>query len=134
MKDLGTLGSSISAASGINASGQVAGTSKIAGDRINHACLWEKGAITDLGTLGGANSIAWGINTAGQIVGIAATQAGSHAFLWSDGMMRDLNQLIPPGSGWELTVAFSINDAGQIVGRGSYNGQALRSFLLTPNP
>jgi uncharacterized membrane protein len=55
----------------------------------------------------------------------------SHAFLWSGGVMKDLNQLLPPSSGWFLEVAQSINDAGQIVGAGTLNGQD-RAFLLSP--
>lgn len=45
--------------------------------------------------------------------------------------MRNLNRLIPANSGWQLTVARAINDAGQIVGDGILNGQQ-RAFLLTP--
>jgi hypothetical protein len=45
--------------------------------------------------------------------------------------MKDLNTLIPRNSGWELTSAKSINDAGQIVGNGVINGQN-HAFLATP--
>jgi probable HAF family extracellular repeat protein len=45
--------------------------------------------------------------------------------------MRDLNNLLPPNSGWELTQALGINDKGQIVGYGTHDGQ-IRAFLLTP--
>lgn len=54
-----------------------------------------------------------------------------HAFLWQGGVMSDLNDLIPTNSDWELTEATSINDAGQIVGAGRFNGQN-RAYLLTP--
>ena len=30
--------------------------------------------------------------------------------------MQDLNDLVDPSSGWVLTAAYGINDAGQIVG------------------
>lgn len=53
-----------------------------------------------------------------------------HAFLHDSGGMTDLNSLLPPGSGWELTLASAINDSGQIVGVGTHNG-AVRAFLLT---
>jgi hypothetical protein len=49
-----------------------------------------------------------------------------------DGSMHDLNNLIPPGSGWELVEATAINDAGQIAGSGRLGGK-MRAFLLTPN-
>jgi hypothetical protein len=45
--------------------------------------------------------------------------------------MKDLNDLIDPDSGWVLTSAAAINNAGQIVGRGVHNGQP-RTFLLKP--
>jgi hypothetical protein len=47
--------------------------------------------------------------------------------------MRDLNDLIPAGSGWELETARGINDNGWIVGEGTFNGEH-RMFLLTPVP
>jgi hypothetical protein len=54
-----------------------------------------------------------------------------YAFLYSGGQMANLNSLLPPNSGWTLTEAVSINDAGQIVGVGTLNGQD-RAFRLTP--
>ncbi len=45
--------------------------------------------------------------------------------------MKDLNKLIPPGSGWVLVEADGVNDSGQIVGMGMHNGQE-HAFLLTP--
>jgi hypothetical protein len=41
-----------------------------------------------------------------------------HAFVWEKGgPMLDLNQLIPPGSGWVLTNAFNVNDRGEILAK-----------------
>jgi len=67
---------------------------------------------------------------------VGATQSNSgfilyHAFLWSGGSMKDLNDLIPAGSGWVLTEATGINDSGQIVGNGTLGGVE-RAFLLNP--
>jgi hypothetical protein len=45
--------------------------------------------------------------------------------------MLDLNDLLPPGSGWELTTALGINGAGQIVGGGLLDGRE-HAYLLTP--
>ena len=45
--------------------------------------------------------------------------------------MSDLNTLLPPNSGWVLQSAEFINDAGQIVGFGTFNGN-FDWFLLTP--
>jgi len=45
--------------------------------------------------------------------------------------MQDLNNLIPPNSGWSLSVAYAINKSGQITGQGTINGEQ-HGFLLTP--
>ncbi|MBA3439381.1 MAG: hypothetical protein H0T92_05880 [Pyrinomonadaceae bacterium] len=46
-----------------------------------------------------------------------------HAFIYGNNMMLDLNDLIPSGSGWVLSVANDINNLGQIVGTGIFGGQ-----------
>jgi probable HAF family extracellular repeat protein len=52
--------------------------------------------ITDLGTLGGAVSYAYGIDASGQVVGWSWTAGGrADAFLYSGGVMTDLNRLLP---------------------------------------
>ena len=45
------------------------------------------------------------------------------------GGLRDLNDLIPPNSGWVLKEARDINNSGDIVGYGSING-VNHAFLL----
>jgi len=128
--NLGTLGGNKSEAFGITESASVVGYSRTDADE-QHAFLWQDGAMTDLGTLTGAtDSRAWDINEAGQVVG----DSGGRAFLWQGGAMIDLNDLIDPGAGWVLTVAYGINDAGQIVGGGTSAsaGGGSRAFLLNP--
>ena len=52
-----------------------------------------------------------------QIVGTS----GDHAFLWENGVMQDLETLIPPAtptSNWLLYSANGIGDNGLIVGEG----------------
>jgi probable HAF family extracellular repeat protein len=136
MQDLGTLGGSFSGANGINDLGQVVGGSGITGDMTaEHAFFYSAGHMLDLGTLGGSISYATGINNLGQVVGSSSLITGFkppvYAFLYSDGKMANLNSLLCPNSGWTLSAAVSINDAGQIVGDGTLNGQA-HAFLLTP--
>jgi probable HAF family extracellular repeat protein len=84
---------------------------------------------------GAKQSWGFGINRAGVVVGKMQVPGGQfvnfHAFVTVNGKMTDLNTLIPPGSGWVLDEAYSINDAGQITGYGEHNGQT-RGFLLTP--
>jgi probable HAF family extracellular repeat protein len=134
--DLGTLGGTRSVAYAINNHGQVVGRSNIMGDdgrQWRRAFLWQKGTIMrNLGTLGGAHSVAHGINDHAQVVGEANDTGGfNRAFLWADGEMTDLNELIDPGSGWILERALDINNEGRIVGVGVHNG-ARRAFLLVP--
>jgi probable HAF family extracellular repeat protein len=134
MQDLGTLGGRTSTAYGLNDAGLVVGFSNFSpGNTHFHAFLFDGSSMNDLGTLGGMDSQALGINNAGQVVGWSYIQGGpsSHAFLYDDTGMQDLNNLIPEDSGWQLGFASGINDHGQIVGQGSYNGQ-LHAFLLTP--
>jgi probable HAF family extracellular repeat protein len=103
---------------------------------VRHAFLYSGSTMTDLGTLGGQYSYAWGINDSGQVVGEAYTtgDAAIHAFLYSGSTMTDLNTMIDPNSGWILTDASAINDAGQIAGKGMNSRYQNHAFLLTPVP
>jgi probable HAF family extracellular repeat protein len=98
------------------------------------AFLWTAWTLTDLGTLPGwSGSRAYGINKRVHVVGEAWDSPFGgvhHAVLWDDTGIHDLNDLISDPD-WVLTNAYDINDAGQIVGYGSYRGTG-RAFLLTP--
>jgi probable HAF family extracellular repeat protein len=135
MKDLGTLGGSVSWAHGLNDAGEVVGESTLSDGLTYHAFLYDGTAMNDLGTLGGAftNSQGLAVNSFGEVVGDAYTAGNTaqHAYLYDGTAMRDLNSLIPAGSGWVLQYATGINDAGQITGYGTVNGQ-VHAFLLTP--
>ena len=88
--------------------------------------------MQDLGALTWDQSIAYDINDKGQVVGALQTGQTSHAFLWANGQMQDLNSLIPAYTGWVLLEARAINNKGRIVGFGTLNGQT-RAFLLKPS-
>jgi probable HAF family extracellular repeat protein len=115
----------------INASGQVVGD--YSDSTGGGAFLWTPSIPN--GTTGTFLNIGSGsakaINASGQVVGASL----GHAFLYSGGVMEDLNDLLDPitGAGWVLEGATGINASGQIVGWGSHNGQET-SFLLTPMP
>jgi len=74
------------------------------------------------------------INNAGQVVGNAYNFNDFNErkpFLWENGLMIDINSLIPADSGWELLIALDINDSEQIVGIGRM-GDQVNGVLLTP--
>ena len=110
-----------SEADGINDSGQIAGT--YGTQQISfRAFLNTKGTAIDLGTLGGNLSVVRGINNAGQVVGVSALYNNgypdniSHAFLYSNGVMKDLGTLAGPSNTGVDSEATAINDKGQVVG------------------
>jgi probable HAF family extracellular repeat protein len=72
----------------------------------------------------------YGVNDAGQVVGTSALGA----FLYSGGQMLDLNNLIAPGSGLGLEVAYGISNTGYITGEGTAADGSFHAFLLTPVP
>jgi len=136
LTDLGTLGGTTSFGRGVNASGQVVGYSTTTGGGT-HAFLSgvNGGSLTDLGTLGGTSSVGQGVNASGQVVGNSTTtgDTAQHAFLYSGGVMTDLNTLITPNSGFLLDYANGISDTGFITGAGTNSAGFQYAFLLTPN-
>ena len=135
MKDLGTLGGKRSTAFAVNASGHVVGVAETSDNR-KHPFLWHLDAMTNLGGPDGMHAWALDINASDQVVGFASIRNegesdGATPLLWQNGVMTDLNTVLPPGSGWVLEVATAINDCGQIVGSGYFNGER-RAFLLNP--
>jgi probable HAF family extracellular repeat protein len=134
MRDLGTLpGGNGSHAAAINRSDHVTGAAD-APDGYAHPFLYRGGTMQDLGVPSGyLQGGGFALNDTDDVVGEADTgsETSTTAFIWSKGVWRDLNSLIPPNSGWFLSVAAGINDRGQIVGTGWFNGSQ-RAFILTP--
>ena len=103
--------------------------------RYDDAFLYDGDTMLNLGRRDGwVNSYAHGINNVGQVVGAFMNEHwGFGAFLYADGTMTELNDLLPLESEAHLRGATAINDAGQIVGFGYFEG-AYRGFLLDPGP
>src|SRR6266699_2871812 len=123
LSDLGTLpGGSSSYVLWINNGGQTVGVSQnglvdpLTGAPASIAVLWKSnGEIINLGTLGGNQSLAVALNDRSQAVGAAANTipdsfslspviggpafgTQTRAFLWENGVMRDLGTLGGPDS------------------------------------
>jgi probable HAF family extracellular repeat protein len=139
---LGTLPApfnSDSIAIAINAAGQVVGNSYKFTPHVPRAFLWtSNGGIQDLGTLPAPLDYATeakGINAAGQVVGTSKPGSGpTHAFLYSGGVMSDLNSLVVNlPEDFIVQEAFGINDRGQIIAS-AYNSSYTKyhNYLLTP--
>jgi probable HAF family extracellular repeat protein len=139
MTDLGVLpGLEESGAAAINSLGQIVGSS----DRTDpetytvtsYSFLYSDGVMTTL-PVPSSESYAGDINDSGQVVGTMRAGNGVgpwRAYLYSDGVVTDLNSLIPAGSGLHLYSATAINNAGQIVGYAYDAAAHYHAFLLTP--
>jgi probable HAF family extracellular repeat protein len=131
MVGLGTLGGAYSYGMAINSAGAIAGSAQTS-QGFMKAFLWNGGQLKDLGTLGGSQSYAYGLNGTGTVVGTSwnTGNLAMHGFLYTGGVMIDLNQLLPLNSGWTIDAAYGINDSGAIVGTGTLNGQSYAIELV----
>ncbi|MEA1888544.1 MAG: PKD domain-containing protein [Pseudomonadota bacterium] len=108
---------------------------------------YDTGTLQNLGTLPsngpgsepGLTSSAYDINDLNQVVGTSwlvtantslSDPAKYHAFLWENGQMSDLNDLVQLPAGWILTRATAINEYGDIVGVGLKDG-VTHGFVLS---
>jgi len=133
LTDLGSLpGGGTSLPNWINERGDVAGQATnsvidpLTGWPESVAVLYKDGQVINLGTLGGNESLATAVNDRDQVVGFAANTIPDpfspfvtqvRAFLWQDGVMKDLGTL---GTGTDA-VALAMNERGQIVGNSFTN-------------
>jgi uncharacterized protein (TIGR03437 family) len=144
-----SLGESVAFA--VNSAGTGAGLI-FDGGFTTEAAIFSGGSATGIGGYPGAlGSMATGINESGVVVGFSVPagidsskfyqkyfdpaallppQSTGRAFVYIDGTLYDLTALIGDAR-WVFSYASGINDAGQIVGTGFYNG-AQTAFLLTP--
>jgi len=125
-------------AQGINDQGQIVG--RVFSGKTFLAALWQNGVLINLKTLpGDFAALATGINNRGQIVGSTLDRGfnWSHAFIYQDGVMTDLNKLFPADStNLFATMADKINERGQIAGMGTVRSGPdkgdIHAFVATP--
>jgi probable HAF family extracellular repeat protein len=138
--DLGPIpGGYTSRGSAINDAGDVVGFGKIPDEEYEfrfRAFAYVGGVMTNLGTLPGfAESTARDINDDRDVVGQCTVNPdhGPIAFLWRDGVMHDLNDLVVEDFGLYLSGGRAISDAGQILVSAYEDGES-RAVILTPAP
>lgn len=118
MQLLPHLAETIAGATAINEHSTVVGWAFVPCDKqpMAHAAIWRDGRVVDLGTLGGDTSRAYGLNDAGQVTGYSSVGKGEYSgFLWDNGRIFDLNDLVPSSLGYRVTCADAINNRGQIA-------------------
>jgi probable HAF family extracellular repeat protein len=138
LQDLG--GTHSNTAYVINNRGQAAGQVREADDSTYEAALWQAdGTLTPLGILpGDFAAFATGINERGQVVGnnFDAGFDWAHGFLWQNGVMTDINALIPETTNLFVISASNINDAGQISGmamvRSGPHAGEIHAYVASP--
>jgi probable HAF family extracellular repeat protein len=123
--DMGNLGGEAwNTPNSMNSKGEVVGFGNPSGDQNAPfdpiAFYWsQQTGMVNLGTLDPfPNSIAYAINNHGVIVGqgLNLSTDASHAFIYQDGFMTDLNSLMIGHKSLTLLYANDVNDEGVIAG------------------
>ena len=116
IRDLGSLGGKFGFVESMNSIGQVAGISSLSGETHVHGFIWQNGIMADVGTLpGDTDSDVSQINNLGEGVGFSASSTSMRATVIQNGVMTDLNSLVPPNLGYQLVGSTGVNNAGQIT-------------------
>ncbi len=135
------LGGNFIEATALNNGGVVTGAASDSTDSNFQAAVWVPSAhsAVPLGTVAGdSGSIGLAINNHETVVGgsgsvsLTAAPSYTHAFIWRNGQMNDLNTLVAPGASLTLNVAYAITDSGIIAGLGTDTAGETHAFVLMP--
>jgi probable HAF family extracellular repeat protein len=146
MIDLGLLEATDedSGANAINADGVIVGTSNRLDDStsVNYrAFIYENGVMRAIPVPSHEVYVS-DINDAGIVVGIMRSNGGVSPYrgwIYANGVVTDLNSLIPSGSGLHVAYATAINNNGEIAGvafdaQGQAHGVLLRPCISACEP
>lgn len=128
---LGNMGGNWGAAKAVNAAGVVVGQTSVEVLGYYDAFRWQDGTMELLPEPSGSYSEAVGINAEGWVVGGVTEGTHSYAALWVGDSLVDLNTRIDGEAGWHLSGAMDINDRGEILCTGMFNG-AFAAVVLKP--
>ena len=139
MKDLGLLaGDEDGGASAINNAGQIVGSSGRTDpdtyETFYRAFIYANGVMTAL-PVPSWEAYAGDINDDGVVVGTMRAGGGVskfHAWVYVDGVVTNLNTLIPAGTGLHIAYANAINNQGQIAATAFDAQGRYHAVLLTP--
>lgn len=138
MTDLGLFeGDQDSGAAAINPNGVIVGTSGRLDENTGvdyRPFIYENGVMRVI-TVQSSEAYATDINDAGVVVGIMRTSGASspyHAWIYVDGVVTNLNSLVPSGSGLHVAYANAINNEGEIAGVAFDAQGRAHGVLLTP--
>jgi probable HAF family extracellular repeat protein len=135
--DLGSVGGGArtdTAATAINAAGQVVGWSTAA-DGTVHAFVYSNSQMNDLGTIAPYYAYPVAINAGGMVAGNLTTYVGGPvgAFVCVNSVMSTFDsRLDGSGSAWSGLTITGLNDAGWIAGYGTINSMT-HAFLAIPS-
>lgn len=117
---------------GINANSSVTGFTCLETNTIQ-AAISDDVTTRGLGVLARGLSVGTSINSSGQVTGYTDTSSGTHAFLYSQGVMSDLGTLGGTRSGYPLSYSQGqvINDSGQVGGESIAADSTFHAFLMS---
>ena len=146
--DLGELvaGKPLASLKGIDATGDVVGSSRNASNKVMPVYVSYTGSNTwgsfvNLFTAGSnsngtfATGYAYGFDGAGDIVGYESSTKSTTAFIWTTPSAASgvpLSSLVTNVGSWNLEAATAADSSGDIVGYGLNSAGNLDAFLLTP--
>lgn len=127
-----------SEARSISRSGRVVLVGKTTEDMFGpfQAYIWHDGVMSHLGSLPGFESVApHDINNSDFVIGSCLNPGvNSTLYIWHDGSLHALDDLIDPSIGLTTASGARINDSGVIVGEGIIPSMGFISYVLHPVP